>query len=491
MAKKKVELDRNNRYWKEFKEETFTGKCNWQYASVSDTSRLFRTVINKTDVLFDVYIDNKTNQPVYRISVPIKKISFHLEGNEGAIFERFLLDHCTHSSSVKTDKNCLNKTSVEYYAFKQAQAGLNVQAIKKKRKQESREKQRQEPKEKQSRELKKKRKALYIELYSTLLKIYKMPDGDVKIGMAILAEDRSGRLLQTVCGEPLPSSVESFSISMEQIIASIDPQSDITPDLRNLYANILNLYIEKRSQCSTDNVVLKRRTIAEYTTRIKKLQKEAGLKGNNHATSNDESAPHSDGIKTKEIKKHIRVNAHDFIIRRSVLSCMYKYHSVINVDAVITIVDRNRDFVELTVPAGYCQQCQKFFILESDYAQIATRGEPLCTVLDEKRYCENYKNERYFSEISAWPEKSILGKCGYSVSQTTGLSTLERRKILANVIDREILSKIEIRSHLKKQIALHERHPIAVDKWESDDDFVAAYNKGYYAKYGVIKLRRM
>jgi hypothetical protein len=53
-----------------------------------------------------------------------------------------------------------------------------------------------------------------------------------------------------------------------------------------------------------------------------------------------------------------------------------------------------------------------------------------------------------------------------------------------------VLSKIEIRSHIKKQISLHANHELAIDKWESDYDFVEGYNKGYYAKYGVVKVRR-
>ena len=491
LAKKKVELNRNMSYWKEYKEATLSGNCNWEYEYVTNSSRLFRTVINNTDVTFDIKIDNKTKRPVYRILSPVIKGSISLRTNEGAAFERFLLNHCSHSFSVEINKDCLYKTCVEYYVFKQERASLKKQALEEKQKQESKEERKQKSKEERKRELKEKRKSLHNELYGILLKKYKMPYGGVKIGMAILAEDRTGHLLQTVCRHPLPSSVAGFSISMERILASIDSRCDTTPEIQNLYADILNLYIEKRAQCSTNNVIFKQETIIKYTRRIKELQKEAVPERNNLATFNNKSTPHPNGTETKEIKKHKRVNAHDFIIRRSVLSCMYKYHSVINVDAVVTVVDRNRGFVELTVPAGYCQQCQKFFILESDYAQITSRGEPLCTVLDEKRYRDNYKNENYFSEISAWPEKSILGKCGYTVSQTTGLSTLERRIILANVIDREILSKIEIRSHLKKQIALHERHPIAVDKWESDEDFVAAYNKGYYAKYGVTTLRRM
>ena len=475
LTKKKAKLDFYRWNWVELREATLTGRCNWHYADVSDSARSFTTLINRTNVTLDIYIDNKTKQPIYLISSPMLKTPISLGKKEGSSFERFLLNHCTHSNSVEINKDCHYKTCVEYHTFMQKQTRLKEQASEAKRNQN----------------IEEKRKSLYNELYVILLKRYTMPYGGTKIGMAVLAEDRSGHLLQTVCRHPLPSSVANFSISMASILDSIDSRYDTTPELLKFYSYILNLYIENCAQSSTNNVTFNQETIIKYTRRIRELQKEAALNGNSPTTSNNESTPHSESIKTKEIRKQKRVNAHDFIIRRSVLSCMYKYHSIINVDAVITVVDQNRDFAELTVPAGYCQQCQKFFILESDYSQIALRGEPLCTVLDEKRYLDNYANESYFSEISAWPEKSILGKCGYSVSKTTGLSTLERRKILANVIDREILSKIEIRSHLKKLISLHERHPIAVDKWESDEDFVAAYNKGYYAKYGVTTLRRM
>ena len=167
---------------------------------------------------------------------------------------------------------------------------------------------------------------------------------------------------------------------------------------------------------------------------------------------------------------------------------MYKSHSIVNIDAEIMFVNKNHVFSTVIVPAGYCQQCQKYFILEADYARLISMGTPLCTVIDERRYKEHYRNESYFSDISSWSEQSILRKCGYNVNQASGLTTLERRKILANVIDHEILSKLEIRSHIQKQIALHSRHLAAVDKWESDDDFVASYNKGYYAKYGVKTL---
>lgn len=310
-AKEKTEPDANMSYWEKIKEATLTGKCNWEYEYVNDSSRLFGTVINNTDVSFSIRIDNKMIRPTYRISSPVIKGSILLDNNEGAAFERFLLKHCTHSISVERNTAFLYKTCAEYYIFKLEQARLKEQASRAKRKQR----------------IKEKRDSLYSELYCLLLKKYKMPYGGVKIGMAVLAEDRSGHLLQMVCRQPLPSSVAGFSVSMARILESINPRCDTTPELLNFYSYILNAYIEKCAQSSTNHVTFKQETIIKYSRRIKELQKEAVLNGNNPTTSNNESTPHSDGNETKEIKNYKRVNAHDFIIRRSVLSCMYKYHS--------------------------------------------------------------------------------------------------------------------------------------------------------------------
>ena len=86
-------------------------------------------------------------------------------------------------------------------------------------------------------------------------------------------------------------------------------------------------------------------------------------------------------------------------------------------------------------------------------------------------------------------EEFILRKCGYTVSQMAGVSSPERWKILVNLIDHDVLSKIEIQNHIRKQISLHAKPELAIDKWQTDDDFVSGYNKGYYVEYGVVMLK--
>ncbi len=75
------------------------------------------------------------------------------------------------------------------------------------------------------------------------------------------------------------------------------------------------------------------------------------------------------------------------------------------------------------------------------------------------------------------------------MSQNAGLSSPERWKILANVMDHDVFSKIQIQSHIRKQISLLAKPELVIDKWQIDDDFESGYNKGYYAEYSVVMLK--
>lgn len=85
-------------------------------------------------------------------------------------------------------------------------------------------------------------------------------------------------------------------------------------------------------------------------------------------------------------------------------------------------------------------------------------------------------------------QESILMQHGYTVSQTEGLSTARRQKILAVLIDNKILTKSDIISYLdffisqKKSNHMYEK---AITKWQNDREFVAEYKIGHHKKYNV------
>ena len=82
---------------------------------------------------------------------------------------------------------------------------------------------------------------------------------------------------------------------------------------------------------------------------------------------------------------------------------------------------------------------------------------------------------------------------GYNVSQTEGLTELQRRKILSILVDLKILTKNDIISYLDFFINMRESNPLferAVAKWEEDREFISEYRTGDYQKIGVSGIRR-
>ena len=470
--KKEEKIQRYKEYWHSLKDATENDRCIWIFFSVSEKSRSFRTLFKNHAVTFFVKLDVGKNEPIYHIKSDHIKETLSIGPTEGKAFEQALLKRCRYTQNIRRIPECHNRTAIEYRNFLIQQRIVQLQA-QKKRENEQKERIRIET------------RRINNELRSILLKEYRMPDGSNKMGIEVLAADSSGELLEAISDRALPAVIKLFASNIDQVLNCIESGYGNNPDIKKLYSSIMDAFANKYVQKSA---VLPDKTIKKYASLLKELQK----KIKEFPQEDYSQCENNNSEKTEKVNKESRgkrVNAHDFVIRSNVLSCMYKQHTIVNVDAVIQMVDKKQTFSEIIVPAGYCQQCQKFFVLESDFAQIATKGELLCTVINEQQYKKNYRNDSYFNDLSAWPEKSILGKCGYNVNKTTGLTVLERRKILANIIDREVLSKIEIKSHLQKQIALHARHLQAIDKWESDIDFVTGYNKGYYSKYGVSKLR--
>lgn len=183
------------------------------------------------------------------------------------------------------------------------------------------------------------------------------------------------------------------------------------------------------------------------------------------------------------------IRVRDFVVRRSVFKCMHNDHKLQNINAVISIINKDGNIIQTNVSAGYCPNCNTFFILESIYERLKIRGTPVCRVSDEKTYL---KGNNYIGGMKL-AQESILMQYGYSVSQQEGLTTARRHKILAVMLDNEILTKSEIISYLDffiTQRQYQHRFEVAISRWENDREFVADYNKDSYARYGVKGIYR-
>ena len=183
------------------------------------------------------------------------------------------------------------------------------------------------------------------------------------------------------------------------------------------------------------------------------------------------------------------IRAKDFVVRRSVFKCMHNDHKIQNIDAVISIINKDGDVKETTVSAGYCPNCNTFFLMESTYAQLKSRGTPICRVSDEKTYL---KGNNYVNGMKLAQESTLM-QYGYSVSQEEDLTEARRHRILAVMIDNKILTKTAIISYLDFFISQRQFQPkfeAAISKWENDREFVSDYHKGSYTKYGVKRIYR-
>ena len=186
-------------------------------------------------------------------------------------------------------------------------------------------------------------------------------------------------------------------------------------------------------------------------------------------------------------KKTVQIK--DFVVRRSAFKCMHKEHILQNIDAVISIVTNKGEITNTTVSAGYCQDCNVYFILESTYQMLKNKGTPLCRVSDEKAYLMGSS----FINGMKLASESLLMQYGYNVSQQEGLTETRRHKILALLIDNKIMTKSEIISYIDFFISQRQgrsMYEVAIHKWSTDRDFVEEYKSGSYTRIGIGGILR-
>lgn len=183
-----------------------------------------------------------------------------------------------------------------------------------------------------------------------------------------------------------------------------------------------------------------------------------------------------------------QISARDFVVRRSVFKCTHDKHKIENLDAAVEIIDKAGNVCSVTINAGYCPTCKVFFIMESSYEKLKKKGIPICRVSDEKTYLKSS-----FANGMRLAQESILMQYGYNVNQAEGLTGTRRKRILAVLIDKKIMSRSEIISYLDFFICQRQSNPrfeIAISKWEDDRDFVESYRVGEFHQYGVNAIHR-
>ncbi len=175
------------------------------------------------------------------------------------------------------------------------------------------------------------------------------------------------------------------------------------------------------------------------------------------------------------LKEYDRIEFADIVVKTNIYKCNKK-HKIEQIQAKVEVVNSFGEIIEILCPAGYCQNCNCYFILEEDFERLKKRGIILCQIVSEEIYRTG--NSNYSINLKA---ESVLHQAGYNVSSATNLSDIQRREILKRVVDYELYSISGLCSFLDylidKNLQVRRRDmSSAISKWQSDRNFISNYN---------------
>lgn len=177
--------------------------------------------------------------------------------------------------------------------------------------------------------------------------------------------------------------------------------------------------------------------------------------------------------KVNEIAKanHMLIKPQDFVVMVHTFSCSSKGHKLDSIQAeVLTNAFDGKNLSSITLPAGYCRQCKRYFILSTIFEEnLMHLKQALCDFVKDSEL--NSYLQRHNQNSHEFSAQSILNRCGYSVSRTNHLSRIERTQLLESIIAHGVLSREEVKSFINWLIRFHGANPImdgALIEWKID-----------------------
>lgn len=186
----------------------------------------------------------------------------------------------------------------------------------------------------------------------------------------------------------------------------------------------------------------------------------------------------------------VKIEFRDFVVRRSVFQCKKSGHNLRNITGIVKIMNKAGGTEEVSVPAGHCPMCNRYFIMEDTYQSLKFKGTILCRVSDERTYLSSSSDE---FDTSGMAQRSALKQCGYSVSENSYLTSDGRKKLLCMIIDNGILDNTTVISYLRWFIRTREGQAglqNAVEKWRSDLNFIRERYSDSWDSYRARSISR-
>lgn len=178
----------------------------------------------------------------------------------------------------------------------------------------------------------------------------------------------------------------------------------------------------------------------------------------------------------------------DFVTVTNNIFCIVNNHQFEDIQARVNILLRDGDIRTYTIPAGYCKDCNKYFIRTDQFDNLRKIGILLCRMVHEK-HIQNNTSYNFYDTLSS---ESIMKQYGYSVSAKDDLTDIQRKQILIYLMESNIFSRQKIVNHLSWLIQQAQKRTdmiSAVSKWTYDRSFVESYQMGSAKIVSMRSLR--
>lgn len=198
-------------------------------------------------------------------------------------------------------------------------------------------------------------------------------------------------------------------------------------------------------------------------------------------------------LQNKKIEQTVIKKSHDISevgITAIVLSdnrkCTNNNHKMIDLNATLRIAQTDGKIINHIIPAAYCEICDTYFVLKSDYKIAKKQGIILCPIIDMTRNANSKKNV-----TSPATSESRIHQLGYNVKKGNGYTKEQRQLILANILENTDITRHEIESCISRPMNQHKNqlnYSEAVLAWKEDLEFIKSYKLGDIPEVVIEKI---
>ena len=205
---------------------------------------------------------------------------------------------------------------------------------------------------------------------------------------------------------------------------------------------------------------------------------------------NDVATPHKEPPIPKPVKieypKEVVFDdpQHVLYICKGTISCRKKRHDIVSVTGLLGALTGKT----VKINTNFCKTCNTYFISLSEYKYYQNLHGVLLGNIQIQE--DGYSSGNGYENLA---KESVLHICGYTVNQATGLSSDQRRRILGNLMDHDVISKYRIIEYLQFFInnsRYRYNMRLANQKWSDDLKWIRNYNIDKQRKYVIVSEKK-